>query len=55
MISVGWACRPARVIVPPGENFDVAIFSDTIKVISVKLCMVVLLVELFLFTPLLMT
>ena len=35
------------------ENFEIGIFSDSINAINVKLCMVVLLIELYLFVPLL--
>ena len=38
--------------VGPAENFNVAIFSDTVNVINVKLCMMVLLTELYMFMPL---
>ena len=31
------------------KNFNVRIFSDTIKVINIKLCMMVLLIELYVF------
>ena len=34
------------------ENFTIEISSDTINVINVKLCMMVLLSELYLFIPL---
>ena len=34
------------------KNFNTAIFSDTIDVIDVKLCMMVLLIELYLFISL---
>ena len=34
------------------ENVNIGIFSDTINVIHVKLCMILLLIELYLFTPL---
>ena len=37
------------------ENFNVGIYSDTINVINVTLCMVVLLIELYLFIPLSVT
>ena len=37
------------------ENFNIWIFSDTINVINVKLCMMVLFIELYLFIPLSMT
>ena len=37
------------IIVWHGENFNVAIFSAAVKVINVKLCMMVLLVELYVF------
>ena len=33
------------------ENFSIGIFSDTIYVINVKVCMMVLLIELYLFIP----
>ena len=50
MISV----RPAGwLIVRCGKNFNVAVFSDTMNVINFKLCMMVLLIELYLFIPLL--
>ena len=34
------------------RNFNTEIFSKTINVINVKLCMTVLLIELYLFIPL---
>ena len=37
------------------ENFNMGISSDTINVINVKLCMMVLLNELYLFMPLSVT
>ena len=37
------------------DNFDIEIFSDAINVINIKLCMMVLLTELYLFIPLLVT
>ena len=37
------------------ENFDIGIYSDTIYVINVKLCMMVLLIELYPFIPLSVT
>ena len=37
------------------ENFNIRIYSDTINVINVKLCVMVLLVELHLFIPLSVT
>ena len=52
MISV----RPAgRQSIRRDKNFNVAIFSYTIKVINVKLCMMVLFIELYTFIPLSMT
>ena len=33
------------------ENFNIGIFSGTINVISVKLCVMVLLIDLYLFIP----
>ena len=38
-----------------GKNFDVAIFLDTINMIDVKLCVMVVLIELYLFIPLSLT
>ena len=52
MISVGLA---GWMIVWYGKNFDIAVFSDTMNVRNVKLCMILLLVELYLFIPLLET
>ena len=37
------------------ENMNIEIYSDTINVINVKLCMIVLLIELYLFIPLSVT
>ena len=37
------------------ENFKTGIFSDTLIAVNVKLCKMVLLVELYLFTPLSVT
>ena len=37
------------------ENFNIGIYSDTINVINVKLCMMVLLIEFYLFISLSMT
>ena len=37
------------------ENFNIGIYSDTINVINVKLCMMILLTELYLFIPLSVT
>ena len=44
-----------QVIVRRGKDFNITIFLDTINVINVKLCMVVLHTELYLFIPLLVT
>ena len=41
-----------QVIVQHNENFNIGIFSDTLNGINVKLCMIVLLIELYLFVPL---
>ena len=47
------AGRPtSRMIVRRGKNFNVGICSDTVNVINVKPCLMVLLVELYLVTPL---
>ena len=45
MFLVGQVSRPV-------ENFSIGIYSDAIDVINVKLCMMVLLIELYLFVPL---
>ena len=37
------------------KNYNIGIYSDTINVINVKCCMVVLLFELYLFIPLSVT
>ena len=34
------------------RNFNIVIYSDTINVVNVKLCMMVILIELYLFLPL---
>ena len=33
------------------ENFNIGIYSDSINVINVKLCMMALLIDLYLFIP----
>ena len=48
----GW---PAGWVSICGKNFKILIFSDTVNVINVKLCMMVLLIELYLFIPLSVT
>ena len=47
--------RPAGRVSVCGKSFNVAIFSDTRNMINVKLCMMVVLVEFYLFIPLLVT
>ena len=48
--------RPSgRVILQRDKNFNVTIFSDTINVINVKLCVIVLHMGLYLFIPLSVT
>ena len=47
-----WA---GQVTVLHDKNFNVAIFSDTINVINVKLCMMVLLIKLYQFIVLSVT
>ena len=37
------------------KNFNIGIFSDTINLINIKLCMMVLPIELYLFIPLSVT
>ena len=51
MISV----RPAGHMSVRGKNLNVAIFSDILKIINVKLCMVVVLIEHYPFIPLSVT
>ena len=34
------------------ENINIGIYSDTINVVNVRLCMMALLIELYLFIPL---
>ena len=51
MISV----TPADLLFVCGKNFNVAIFSDTINMINVKSCMMVVLLELYTFIPLSVT
>ena len=51
MISV----TPADLLFVCGKNFNVAIFSDTINTINVKLCMVVVVIEHYPFIPLSVT
>ena len=43
------------MIVWRDKNFNVAIFSDITKITNIKLCMIVLLTELYLFIPLSVT
>ena len=38
-----------------GKNFNFVIFSDTVNMINVKLCMMVVLIELYLFISLSVT
>ena len=42
-------CLAGWVIAWHGKNLNVAIFSDTINVVNVKLCMMVILIEIYLF------
>ena len=51
MISVKPACRVSIC----GKNFNVAIFSDAMNMINVKLCITVVLIALYPFIPLSMT
>ena len=51
MISV----RLAGQLSVYGKNFTIVIFSDTINMMNVKLCMMVVLVELYPFIPLSVT
>ena len=55
MINVGPADWLASRLSLCNKNFNVAIFWDTINMINVKLCIMVVLIELYLFTPLSVT
>ena len=52
MICVGPA---GGVICPVLKLFNIAVFSDTVNVMNIKLCMIVLYIELYLFITLSMT
>ena len=47
MVSV----KPVGRLSVIGKTVNVAIFSDTVKIINVKHCLMALLVELYLFVP----
>ena len=47
--------RPAGRVPVCGKNINVAIFSDTVNMINVKLCMMVVITELQQFIPLSVT
>ena len=47
--------RPAGRLYVCDKNFNVAIFLDTIYITNAKLCMIVLLIELYPFIPLSVT
>ena len=56
MINVGLTGGPAGHLSGRAQkNFNIAVFSDTIIVINVQVCMMVLLTELYLFIPLSVT
>ena len=46
------SARPASQLSTHGKNFNVAIFLDTVNMVNVKLCMMVVLTELYPFMPL---
>ena len=46
-----FTCQVAGLV----ENFNIVIYSDTINVINLKLCMMILLIEFFLCIPLSVT
>ena len=48
IINIFSICEVSRLV----ENFNTGIDSDTINVINVKLCMIVILIELYLFISL---
>ena len=47
--------RPAGRVSVCGKNINVAIFSDTVNMIKDKLCVMVVLIELYPFIPLSVT
>ena len=51
IINIFFVGQVPRLVI----NYYIAIYSDTINMIDVKLCMMVLLIELYLFIPLSMT
>ena len=56
MINVGLTGGPAGHLSGRAQkNFNIAIFSDTIIVINVQVCMMVLLTKLYLYIPLSVT
>ena len=48
IIEMFFVCQVSRFV----ENFNTGIYSDTIHLINVKVCMMILLIELYLFAPL---
>ena len=52
MISVKLDGRSARPLPVCGKNFERCIFSRTLNLINIKLCMMVVLIELYPFIPL---
>ena len=48
MISI----KPAGQLSECGKNLNIAIFCDTINIINVKFCMMIVLIELYPFIPL---
>ena len=55
MISVGPAGWPSVRMSLCDKNFNIAIFSDTVNVTKVKLCMMVVIIELCTFIRLSVT
>ena len=47
LINLFWVSYVSGLV----ENINIGIFSDTTHVINVKLCMIVLFIEPYLFTP----
>ena len=51
IINMFFMCQVTGLV----RNFNIGIYSDTTNVINVKLCMMVLLIEFYLFIPLSVT
>ena len=54
-VCVMSSVSPAGRVSAFGKNFNIVIFSNTINMITVKVCMMVVLIELYLLIPLSLT